>query len=369
MKGPDGKKGFDAITDKSLTIRPVKDRVKSVRWLNRDVPVTSFRQKNDSLTINLADVQEDPIDTIVKIETDHPERTYKLTDVDVSGEQLAPKVLKVKAEGYMTYPALKAKLAHVTYSSANPEIANVRPSGIVHPVADGTTTITVRGTHEGVTKQGTLKVTVKDGLVHAADMLSASLSVEGKEAYGEFGLNDGLQYEIQGRSTAGGPIGLDASQVTWHGGIVDLAGGDKYKPVAIKEVDTFGFTGKKISTPQVEKPTRGVVWADVTLDGKTYRTNRVFMDLLPYRNLAKGADITASTRDRTRCRTSPTAGSSTATDSISRSGRCLEAKRPGFNSSCPRSPISRTSTSTSTRWTRSTSTRPRPSRCKPVSTA
>ncbi|MFD8745741.1 putative Ig domain-containing protein [Streptomyces sp. NPDC059616] len=293
VKGPDGKKGFDAITGRSLTIRPVKDRVKSVRWLNSDVPVTSFSQKGDSLTIGLADVREDPIDTVVKIVTDNPERKYRLTDIDVTGEQLAPKVLKVKAEGYMTYPALKAGLSGVTYSSANPETARVRPSGIVHPVSDGTTSITVRGTHEGVTKQGVLKVTVKDGLVHAAGMLSASLSVEGKEAYGEFGLNDGLTYEIQGGSTSGGPIGLDAAQIKWHGGIVDLAGGDKYKPVAVKEVDTFTFKGNRIVTPQVEAPTRGVVWADVTLDGRTFRTNRVFMDLLPYRNLAKGAEITA----------------------------------------------------------------------------
>ncbi|MFB7208869.1 putative Ig domain-containing protein [Streptomyces sp. NPDC056255] len=293
VKGADGKKGLDAITDKSLTIRPVKDRVKSVRWLNGDVPVTSFSQNGDSLTIDLADVKEDPIDTIVKIVTDNPERKYKLTDVDVTGEQLAPKVLKVKAEGYMTYPALKAELSGVTYSSANPETAKVRPSGIVHPVSDGSTSITVRGTYEGVTRQGVLKVTVKDGLVHAADMLSASLSVEGKEAYGEFGLNDGLTYDIQGRLASGGPIGLDAAQIKWHGGIVDLTGGDKYKPVAIREVDTFTFKGNKIITPQVEAPTRGVVWADVALDGKTYRTNRVFMDLLPYRNLAKGAEITA----------------------------------------------------------------------------
>ncbi|MFF8917647.1 putative Ig domain-containing protein [Streptomyces sp. NPDC015032] len=293
VKGPDGKRGFDAITDKSLTIRPVKNRVKSVSWLNSDVPVTSFSQKGDSLTIDLADVEEDPIDTIVKIVTDDPERKYQLTNVDVTGEQLAPKVLKVKAEGYMTYPALKASLSGVTYSGANPEIAKVRPSGIVNPVSDGTTSITVRGTYEGVTRQGVLKVTVKDGAIHAADMLSASLSVEGKEAYGEFGLTDGLTYEIQGRSASGGPIGLDAAQITWHGGIVDLAGGDTYKPVAIKEVDTFTFKGNKIITPQVEAPTRGVVWADVTLDGKNYRTNRVFMDLLPYRNLAKGAEITA----------------------------------------------------------------------------
>ncbi|WP_406447747.1 discoidin domain-containing protein [Streptomyces sp. NBC_00876] len=294
IKGPDGKKGFDAITDKSLTIAPVKDHVKSVQWLNNDVPVTSFHQDGDRLTINLSHVQEDPIDTIIKIVTDSPERTYKLTDVTATGEQLSPRTLKVNAEGYMTYPALKAKLSDVRYTSSNPEVAKVRPSGIVTPKSDGTTSITVRGTHEGVTKQDTLKVRVEDHIVYdAEDVIGASLLVEGKETYGEFGLNDGLTYAIEGRSDAGGPIGLDAAQIKWHGGIVDLGGGDKYKPVAIKESDTFTFKNGKIFTPQVEAPTRGVVWADVTLDGKTFTTNRVFMDLLPYRNLAKDADITA----------------------------------------------------------------------------
>ncbi|WP_326769400.1 discoidin domain-containing protein [Streptomyces sp. NBC_01591] len=294
MKGPDGKKGFDAITDKSLTIGPVKDRVTSVKWLNSDTPVTSFSQEGDSLTINMANAHEDPIDTIIKIVTDNPERKYKLTDVTATGEQLSPRKLKVNAEGYMTYPALKARLSDLTYTSANPEVARVRPSGIVTPRTDGTTSITVRGAHGGVTKQDTLTVKVKDGLVYVAeDVIGASLLVEGKEAYGEFGLNNGLKYEMEGRSDAGGSIGLDAAQIKWHGGIVDLNGGDNYKPVAVKEVDTFTFKGDKILTPQVEAPTRGVVWADVTLDGKTFTTNRVFLDLLPYKNLAKDAEITA----------------------------------------------------------------------------
>lgn len=297
MKGPDGKKGFDAIADRSLTISPVGDRVTSVTWLNRNAPITSFSQQGDSLSIDLANVQEDPVDTIIKIVTDDPVRKYKLTNVVVTGEQVAPAVVKVRAEGYMTYPALKTKLSDITYSSANPEVAAVHGPGVVTAKANGTTTITVTGTHEGVTKQGTLKVRVRNGAVHVAeDMIEASLLVDGKEAYGEFPLNDGLRYELEGRSAKGGPIGLGAAQIRWHGGIVDLAGGDKYKPVAIQEVDTFTFKRDKITTPAVEKPTRGVVWAEVTLDGKTVTTNRVFMDLLPYRNLAGAAEITSSHR-------------------------------------------------------------------------
>ncbi|MFG1819384.1 discoidin domain-containing protein [Kribbella sp. NPDC049174] len=294
LKGPDGKKGFDAIAGRSLTIRPVKDRVTSVTWLNRNVPVTSFSQTGDSLTINLADIDEDPIDTIIKIVTDSPAQKYKLTNVVATGKRLAPRMLRVEAEGYMTFPALEANLSAVRYASADPGVAKVEPSGIVTPVSDGTTTITVTGAHEGVTKSDALKVSVKNGVVFVGeDMIGASLLIGGKEAYGEFGLNDGLRYALEGRSAKGGAIGLDAAKITWHGGIVDLAGGDKYTPVAIKEVDTFKFEKNKIVTPQVDRPTRGVVWADVTLNGKTVTTNRVFLDLQPYRNLGQTAEVTA----------------------------------------------------------------------------
>ncbi|NUW46040.1 discoidin domain-containing protein [Nonomuraea rhodomycinica] len=295
MRGPDGKKGFDAIPGRSLTISPVGHRVTSVTGLNANVPITSFSQHGDSLSINLADVREDPVDTIIKIVTDDPARTYKLTDVVTVADQIAPSMLKVRAEGYMTYPALKVKLSDLTYRSANPAVAAVHGPGVVTARSNGTTTITVSGRHEGVTGQGTLRVRVRDGVVHAADdMIDASLLIAGKEAYGEFPLNDGLRYTLEGRSAKGGPVGLGAARIRWHGGIVDLSGGDKDKPIAIHEVDTFSFGRNKIITPAVDKPTRGVVWADVTLDGKTVTTNRVFMDLLPYRNLARTAEITSS---------------------------------------------------------------------------
>ncbi|WP_193726735.1 discoidin domain-containing protein [Paenibacillus guangzhouensis] len=295
MKGPDGKKGLDAIAGKSLTIRPVKDHVTSVTWLNENVPVTSFIQTGDSLTINLTNVQEDAIDTIIKIETDNPNRNYKLSNVNATGEQVTPSSLQIHAEGYMTFPALKAPLSGLTYQSANPSIAAVNGNGIVTPVSNGTTTITVHGTYEGVTKQDTLKVTARDGKIYVGEsMIGATLLVNDKESYGEFRTLDKLRYQIEGRSVKGGAIGLDAAQIVWHGGIVDLKAGDKYKPVVIQEVNTFTFNKNEIITPYVEQPARGVIWADVTQGGKTFTTNKIFMDLLPYQNLAKTAEITAS---------------------------------------------------------------------------
>lgn len=295
MKGPDNKKGFDAINEKSLTIRPVKNKVTSVTWLNENIPVTSFVQNGDSLTINLANVEEDPVDTIIKIVTDNPARNYTLTNVHTTGEQLTPSSLKINAEGYMTFPALKAQLSGITYSSENPAIAAVDANGIVTPVSNGTTSITVSATSDGVTKQDILKVTAKDGVVYVGEsMIGATLLVEGKEAYGEFNLLKSLRYEIEGRSAKGGAIGLDAADITWHGGTIDVKAGNKLNNIIINEVDTFTFGENEITPPYVEKLTRGVVWADVTLNGQTFTTNKVFMDLLPHENLASAAEITAS---------------------------------------------------------------------------
>ncbi|OME86064.1 hypothetical protein BK120_08725 [Paenibacillus sp. FSL A5-0031] len=295
MKGPDSKKGFDAIADRSLTIGPIKDNVTSVTWLNENSPIPSFTQSGDSLTIDLAGVQEDPIDTIIKIVTDNSARKYTLTNVNATGEQLSPSSLQINAEGYMTFPALKVKLSGLTYQSGNADIAAVNNNGTVTPVSNGTTTITVSGTYEGVKKQDTLKVTARDGKIYVGEsMIGATLLVNGKEAFGEFNTLETLRYQIEGRSAKGGAIGLDAAQIVWHGGIVDVQAGDKYKPVAIKEISTFTFNKNVMITPYVDQLMKGVVWADVTLDGKTFTTNKVFMDVLPYTNLAKSAEITAS---------------------------------------------------------------------------
>ncbi|GMX63724.1 hypothetical protein Elgi_32210 [Paenibacillus elgii] len=295
MKGPDSKKGFDAIAGRTLTIGPIKDNVTSITWLNENSPIPSFTQNGDSLTINLNNVQEDPIDTIIKIVTDSSARKYKLTNVKATGKQLSSSSLQINAEGYMTFPALQVKLSGLTFLSENSGIAAVSPNGIVTPVSNGTTNVTVSGTYEGVTKQDILKVTVRDGKIYVGDnMIGATLTVNGKEAYGEFSTLGGFNYQIEGRSSKGGPIGLVAADIQWHGGLVDLQNVDKNNPVKIKEIDTFTFKQDKIITPYVDQLTKGVVWADITLDGKKFTTNKVFMDLLPNQNLAKTAEVTAS---------------------------------------------------------------------------
>ena len=293
MEGPDGKLGLNGD---SLTISPVADSVLSASWLNEDEPLP-FTQTGNSVTIDLTGVTRDPIDTIVKLVTDDSERSFVLTDVLATGAQKTPSTLQIEAEGYMTYPALKTPFAAgaVTYTSANPGIASVSAGGLVTAVGSGDTTITVSATHEGVTKSDELDVRVSGGVVRVNDtMIEASLRVGDREAYGEFSSHASHDFRVEGRSQEGGPIALDAATVTMKAGVVDLDGGTKSQPVAIDESDIITFAGGRAIPKQVSTTTRVAVWGEVTLDGETVVTNRVFMDLLPYRNMAEGAAVTAS---------------------------------------------------------------------------
>lgn len=73
MRDPFGKTGFPETS--SLTVGPVRRKVKSVLWLNRGVPAR-FSQRGERLTISLEGVTADPIDTIFKIELESPYPPY-----------------------------------------------------------------------------------------------------------------------------------------------------------------------------------------------------------------------------------------------------------------------------------------------------
>ncbi len=73
MSDPFGKTGVPESS--SLTVGPIKRKVKSVLWMNRGVPAR-FTQRSESLTISLEGITADPIDTILKIELDSPYPSY-----------------------------------------------------------------------------------------------------------------------------------------------------------------------------------------------------------------------------------------------------------------------------------------------------
>ena len=294
IEGPDGKRGFNEISKNILTISPVEDQVTSVTWLNKDQEVASFKQEGTTLTIDLSNVEADKADTIIKIVTDKTERRYKLTNIYLEGEPVSEGKLQLKVEGQMTYPALKAKLEEITYQASS-DIVSVDDTGLVTPVGDGTTVVTVTGTYEGVTLSEEITITVKDGVAFVNDeILSTVLHIEDREMYGEFSCYGAYDVSLEGRSVKGGATGLNDAEVIWHAGTVDLTGGDKYVPVKIIENDILRVVNGKVIPKIVGEQTRVVLWADVIKDGVTYTSNRVYMDLLPTADLAKVALITAS---------------------------------------------------------------------------
>lgn len=288
---PDDKEGYSG---NSLTISPVTDTVQSVSWLNEGQTVP-FTQSGNSVTIDLTNVERDQVDTIIKLVTNNPTRKFPLTNVVATGRQLTASTLQVEVEGYRTYPALKAQFGTVTYSSSNTGVATVSSSGVVTAGANGVADITVNGTSDGVTKTDTLQVKVAAGKVYVKDTLvGAALTVEGREMYGAFSSQESHDYLLEGRAAGGGAVGLGAASVTMKAGIVDLDGGTLTNPVKIDESDIVDFVGGQIVPDEVAEQTRVAVWAEVTLDGQTVTSNKVFIDLLPSRNVATDATVTAS---------------------------------------------------------------------------
>lgn len=295
VKGPDDKLGFDAIENRRLTIGGMTHRVRTVTLLNDDEPIRSFTQDGEKLTVDLSDVAVDPVDTIIKIETDERGRKYALTDVTVDAEARHDGRLQLVPAGYMTYPSLSTELDTVKYHVSDRKVASVGTDGLVAPGRDGTTTVTVTGRADGVTKRVTVAISVVDGIAFVGeDLTSAVLRIDGRETFGTVPRGAAPPYTIEGRSTHGRSVRLDAADIVWHAGTVDLDGGTKTEPVAITEVDSFEFADGKLSAPGVTETTRGVVWAEVTLGDQTVTSNRVFLDLLPTRNLASSASITTS---------------------------------------------------------------------------
>ena len=300
ISGPDGKQGWSG--EPSVTISPVPDRVLRVSWLNEDQPL-AFEQRDRSLTIMLAGITVDPLDTIVKIVTANPRRKYKLTNLVATGLQLAPDTFQARVEGYMTYPALQVPFARgaVHFASSDPSVATVNGQGLVQAIGPGKATIAVEGAYEGSSASNALAVLVDASRNIRVDdtLVGVGLKVDGKEAYLACAGTGDLPFTLEGRSKRGGPISLHTAKVTMKCGVVDYAQGTPWKPVYIEEqpVCSFkrGFSGGTLSAIQARELTRVAVWAEVDLDGVKAASNKVFLDLEPLIPLLGSATaITAS---------------------------------------------------------------------------
>lgn len=291
IKGPDGKKGYTGQS--SITISPVKHKVQYVTWLNvREHKPLKFQQTGDSLTITLDGLTQDPVDTIVKISTANPARKYHLTNLIATGKQDTPSSLQILTEGYATYPALKVPFAHeepftngkLRFTSDNPAVAKVDDQGRVTAIASGKAVITVEGTYEGATAKDTLPVVVNDRkFIHVdGDLTGVVLKINGKEAYTTCAGTAPLPLNLEGRLQKGGPVSLQsAGKVTLKWGVVDYAKGTQKQPVVIEEKPLFTVNKEYLFPVKVEELTRAAVWAEVELDGKTFTSNKVFVDMEP----------------------------------------------------------------------------------------
>lgn len=294
MAGPDGRTGFSAISNKkSFTVSPVKDNVEKVTWLNEDQEIP-FTQNGETLTIDLSGVEEDQVDTIIKVVTDNPERKFQLTDLRIKPEQKSASVLQLNAQGFMTYQALKAHLDSVTYESADSSVAAVSETGEVTPKANGTTTITVTGTQDGVSQSDSVQVTARDGKIYISeDLIEAVLHLNGKESYLQCTRTDDMNISLEGHTESGLISGLDAANVTLHAAEVLTDQGDEYTPVKLVDTDCVHTENGTVSFDASAKGRYFAIWADVELDGQSLTTNRVYTRVEGEEKLSDHATVSA----------------------------------------------------------------------------
>ena len=109
-------------------IGPFDHPVEQVQWLNKGTALPFTTEKTDGkyyISIDTSDVTADPIDTIIKIRTANPVRTYKMTGVKLFSSQTAAGQLQLRAESYMNNYTNVLAPAKLKYTSSNERIAVV----------------------------------------------------------------------------------------------------------------------------------------------------------------------------------------------------------------------------------------------------
>ena len=235
-------------------------------------------------------------DTILKITTafDESDREYTLTNLYLTGSYTENGDLRINAEGQMTYPALKC-YPQLAYRSENPEVASVDANGVITAGTDGETEITVTGTWKGTEVENQIKVKVKDRYAYVGEeLIGAVMHVDGFKLFAELSSYTSHEVALEGRSATGGAVSLKNAEVTYH--VAHAAWEEnEYMSTKLTEDDSIGsFVDGKFIPNAVDEKTRIAVWADIEQDGQSFTTNRVYMDLMPYENLAKDAEVTAS---------------------------------------------------------------------------
>lgn len=275
----------------SVIISPVMNNVTSVTLLNDDFSL-NYTQNGNELTIDLSSVAKDPIDTIIKIETDKEYEGYELTDIRVSNKQISNGTIHVDVEGYLNnFAGLSInnnQFDNIVYESSDDNIATVDSNGNIVAASQGTADINVSAAYNGISKSKLIQVHVGPQLDISVNekLISAVLKVNDCEAYLKmFHLGYG-DISVEGIGIEGNSIDLTKADITYK---TDM-------PNIIDLIDDKVIIKQMLS--ETDKPIRVAVWADIELDqggqSRTVTTNKVFVDITPLRNMAQNKPVAAS---------------------------------------------------------------------------
>ena len=303
------KKGFTG--QDSIYVGPFTHNVIKVEWLNEGKDLSFTAGDIDGkkyITIDTSSVETDPVDTILKITTDNPERGFQLTGVKLFSSQDTGKELQLRAEAYLKDFTSVFADADLEYTSEDTGVAAVDQNGLVKPVRDGRTVIHVTASYEGKSARDTYAVQVKNGEISAAEELdSVVLRTDGKEVFGLFSTNRSLPVTLEGRTEKGGGTDiLSYDSIKWHYGVCsgDLNPPSDSRPEDpdsywhAREVDSTSVlkveNDEVIFNGPVTKEENIAIWAEVAVDGRTYTTNMNYLRIRPQTVVSNGAEVTVT---------------------------------------------------------------------------
>lgn len=304
------KKGFTG--QGSIEAGPFEHKVTKVEWLNKgqEIGFTPFEKEGKSyIKIDTSSVKADPIDTIIKITTDNPKRDFELTSVKLFADQTGADTLSLRAEAYMKDFTNVFAPAKLTYISNNNGVAKVDKNGVVTPVGNGNATIKVVAEYEGKTVEDTYDVKVKDKKVYAAEeLIGVVMRTDGNEAFSQVSTDKNLPITFEARTQKGGGVNLlEYDNVTWH-----YATCDGQRDGHPTEADGYWHANQEADSLDVLKIENNevvfnglipeeenvAIWADVTVDGKTYTTNKNYLRIAPSYVLNEGVVPKVSSSDK-----------------------------------------------------------------------
>ncbi len=294
------KKGFTG--QESIYVGPFDYEVEKVEWLNKGVELNYTPTEKDGkiyITIDTSSVETDPVDTIIKITTANPVRDFQLTGVKLFSSQETENALQLRAEAYLkTFTSVFAD-ADLTYSSEDESVAKVDENGLVTPVAAGKTTIHVVASYEGKTAEDTYQVQVRDDgtIAPAEELIGVVMRTDGVETFGEFSTDKNLPITFEGRTEKGGGIDiLRYDDIKWHYGICSgqrdgyITEADAYWHA--RETDKLDILkivdDEVVFNGLVPEEQNVAIWAEITIDGKTYTTNMNYLRIYTDTVLSEG---------------------------------------------------------------------------------